>query len=1294
MDELSQERRNAIIDALQRGVTPKLLPSHRYAMQLTPGRRGHYVTLVDGQGPTPEGEFVYHTLGLDVPTDLNFDQFTEPTRRGDNEYVKKLNGQEVRIRYLSPNGRNWKYTSAGDQWALTKRAEVLVRIPVTIHGENADDGHAYNRGEQFYTVKWPTVQGLDAIALNATLTDAQKNHFIKDEVKQQLGLVDASSLVDHSSNEDKMYDPTREHHWLISYQINQPGAHGPRTSLVLNQPMGVLHNTSIIPHVQSVLPVCFEKHDDHLCVARALGALLEVPMEQIAANFDYTFGRKWRRLGLTSNQLFEWCRLEGRNAWCTHMGDMGRWNIIVQKDEKNTERAVSWAIAEGHIYMYKDAHLLASDENQGFAESTSFKVQMEMEPRIKGDFSKETNTRVPDVRTWQLWAGEVSHAAGEIRPGYFYVHYELADVRMELCRRGRSPKVTWGGEQYSQIVVECVEALDGQTGTCVIKKLPPEMDKILAWLDRIEELTGHRIIWQGEGLPNLCYQVFRLLLKGTRQNLTPRQKRTIFEAQNGLCAICKEAPVMEYDHITPVRASFRGEAQTFQGLCLACHGDCTKFQSDSIGLESSLSPFACRAYRDSPKHPGLVHIVHTAQSEAHKKHMKLLDIVRCRYSAAAHYDLASFPRFCVLDNIEPFDITRPNLGDLNFIDPPAHKNLYLDELPMTGPLWYSELEARHALSHGIIQWSDVKATYKATGRIPRDSVEAVLALMEAAWGKENQLAKDSWNSALGIMGGDFLERYHLVTSTTQLPALGSRFKKVLFEMNGEDVTLYDHITPIPLVSCQSTRPFWDMILGWEYTKVSALCYAIQRMMEPRNILQIQTDSVLIANTKRKADELNSIAEMTYEDVCHLSNPQGLQKFKKRAVGADYPIRQGDTGKIFQEKKPKEMKGQRHEIRRNATLLTLSKVWRDIPAPVENGRINTDAACRHVLNGHNIWIDGMGGAGKTTLGQQIVQELRSMKKTVSIIAKTHSACRRFGGDGVETADKWLNKYVGKACGPLPDVVFIEEISMIDLRLWGFISTLFQTRKCQIVLSGDLFQLKPPKNTWNGSDVPRHAFRDSDLLYELADGNRCFLDANMRSDPVIFEFAKTLRQPGACLQERLAEAREKFPPTKRIPDHVLVMSHSKRVDYNGQYNALKKPVDAMFLEKPTVKCRDDCEPQSMWIWPGMKLMGQKTAKSKGAKQKPYCVKSMMYEVVSCDKRIITVKSADGDVSAIPTASACDLLRLCDALTYARAQGLTLSGLIVLADTTKDHFEMEHLNMGVTRAAHSSLVEIRDL
>ena len=134
--------------------------------------------------------------------------------------------------------------------------------------------------------------------------------------------------------------------------------------------------------------------------------------------------------------------------------------------------------------------------------------------------------------------------------------------------------------------------------------------------------------------------------------------------------------------------------------------------------------------------------------------------------------------------------------------------------------------------------------------------------------------------------------------------------------------------------------------------------------------------------------------------------------------------------------------------------------------------------------------------------------------------------------------------------------------------------------------------------------------------------------------------------------------------------------------------------MFLEKPaSLKCRDDCQPQSMWLWGGMKIMGQKTVKAAGQK-KPYCVKSMMYEVVSCDENLVTVRTADGEVSAIPTAKACELLRLCDALTYQRAQGLTLSGLIVVADSQKEHFELEHLNMGLTRSTHSSLVEIRDL
>ena len=879
---------------------------------------------------------------------------------------------------------------------------------------------------------------------------------------------------------------------------------------------------------------------------------------------------------------------------------------------------------------------------------------------------------------------------------------DLTDIRKDLCRRGRSPKVSWDGEQYRRLSVQCVKDIDGCEGECVIRRLPVTMDKILAWLDRLEEMTGHSFIWQGEGLANLTLQIFKVLLKASRQNLTPDEKRAISLQQGGKCKMCEDAPICEYDHTTPVRASYTGSSQNFQGLCLACHAECTRYQSDAVRLDSQLSPYACGTYREQKGHPGLVHIAHQAQSEAHKKHMKLLDIVRCRFSAAAHYDLESFPCFCVFDNIQPFDITNPRLGDLNFIEPPSHKHVNVDEsfvslndLPVTGPMWYSELEARHCLSHGIIDWSHFKATFRATGRIPRSAVESALAVMEAAWGTEEKLAKDSWNHAVGVMGGSFLERYHVVTTESQLPALGTKFKIVDLE---DDRRVYDHITPIPLKSCESLKPFFDCIMGWEYTKVSALCYAIKRVLEPRNILQIQTDSVLMANTKRKAEELTKIEQMTYEDACRLSNPseEGLHAFKKREIEVSYPIRKGDHGRIFQQKSAKLMSSS-HKITRHIHLQTLSKVWREIPTPAENGRLNTDEVLRHVLNGHHLFIDGMPGAGKSELGIAIVNQLRAMKKTVAIIAKTNAACRRFGCDAV-TADKWLNHHVKNAHGSIPNVLFIEEISMIDLRLWGYISTLFQLGRCQIIMAGDLFQIQPPKNTWCGVPVPKNALGGSDLLYQLAGGNKCFLDINMRSDPVIYEFAKSLRAPGVDLKERLQTAKQLFPPTTRIPDHVLVNSHNKRVNINKQCNDLKKPLGAMFLEmEKSLNCRDECLPQSMWVWVGMKLMGQKTVKQKDPEtEQPrvICMKSQMYTVTRCNERTITVGTSDGTQSTIPTTKACEYLRLCDAITYQRAQGLTLSGVIVLADTEKPYFEITHLNVGVTRATHSSLVEIRDL
>ena len=67
---LPTERAEALFSALKSGVLPKRLKSNRYALRIG-GLRGFNVTLVNKDGPTEEGVFVYGELGLSIPTDLS-----------------------------------------------------------------------------------------------------------------------------------------------------------------------------------------------------------------------------------------------------------------------------------------------------------------------------------------------------------------------------------------------------------------------------------------------------------------------------------------------------------------------------------------------------------------------------------------------------------------------------------------------------------------------------------------------------------------------------------------------------------------------------------------------------------------------------------------------------------------------------------------------------------------------------------------------------------------------------------------------------------------------------------------------------------------------------------------------------------------------------------------------------------------------------------------------------------------------------------------------------------------------
>ena len=1104
---------------------------------------------------------------------------------------------------------------------------------------------------------------------------------MKAEAKRQLGITNGiNPVLESISGEEWKYDPSRE--WKLDWSRTHPSDHGPTTEVVLNQAMGALLDSSI-PYQGMIFDVCLQAFDDKFCVPRALAEISDINMtlDEICLSFDAMLNHtRWRNMGLTPRQLEQWCLESGRPVFIIFRTLRG-WTTRGCQPEEQLGKSIAFCAHDSHCFMYRDAHVLAKmAKEDNLPEETH--LVWDVKPIIQGEFI----SKAPEFALWERWSGT-------IKPGNFYTG-DLKVVREQLCNMGRSPLVSMRDRgAYSRLVIECVESLDSTKGKCCIQEIraPQGMDvddfvsKVGEWLKNIYEMTGHVFKWKLEGLPYLALSVMKRLMRASRQRLSRAEKLNIQERQNYKCANCHEAGIDEFDHITPLRVSNRTTTQHFQGLCTACHSEVTRFESDSFRLESHFSPFAWKSYVSTARAPNLAFRPHRDRDRGTEVHAVEYDIRRCRQNSLRHYNLASFPCFCALDSVKELDMTNLKLGDLNFIQPRDGRLSELMMIPLCGAMWYSELVARHALETGLIQWSDVKLTMTATGRIPKECFEHALDIMCSAW-SDDDMEKASVNQLVGLMQKEFLTKVKCVTTQNELPSYGKEVMEFTYEDDGETKTLYDHITVIPMVTCKTFRPIHDCIMGWEAVQLARLRDWIEKCGVPRqSITDVKTDALRISGGQRKRKALDMIELVTYEGTDRMHS-SGMNRY--RQGDCSYPIRHGDTGLVYKReaRSKKPLPGETYDkIQRCVEPCYLTKTWHNISTRNASGETDFSDVHKWVMSGNSIYIDGMGGAGKTTLGQDLVKNLRAAGKTLKIIAKTHNACLRFGYEAM-TADKWCNWHVKKAKGGNIDVLFIEEVSMINVGLWSAISTFVQKGKLQLILSGDLFQLDPPKNSWCGADVPEYALATSDLFYELSGGARCYLDQNMRSDAIIFEFGKTLRTQGVDFKERLEAAKLLFPATDRIPDCVLCISHAKRKRVNEWLNTLLKPENAMRLEIGDYHGRCDWEPQDMWIWPGMKVIGEK---------KP-CRKSQLYEVTACGKSItvkaITHDGSDEPAITIPIDNAPHVFRMSFACTYARAQGLTLQGLIFVSDCENPNFTIRHLNMGITRATHSSLVEVR--
>ena len=105
-------------------------------------------------------------------------------------------------------------------------------------------------------------------------------------------------------------------------------------------------------------------------------------------------------------------------------------------------------------------------------------------------------------------------------------------------------------------------------------------------------------------------------------------------------------------------------------------------------------------------------------------------------------------------------------------------------------------------------------------------------------------------------------------------------------------------------------------------------------------------------------------------------------------------------------------------------------------------------------------------------------------------------------------------------------------------------------------------------------------------------------------------------------------------------------------------------------------DNNRPQTMWLWPGLRLLGAGHKVQKG----------IFVTVKACDTEKVIL---DNDLT-LTHSQVCQSLRLSYAITYASCQGLTLKGRVRLEAQSR-HLTTRHLYVGISRGTRCDLVEV---
>ena len=158
------------------------------------------------------------------------------------------------------------------------------------------------------------------------------------------------------------------------------------------------------------------------------------------------------------------------------------------------------------------------------------------------------------------------------------------------------------------------------------------------------------------------------------------------------------------------------------------------------------------------------------------------------------------------------------------------------------------------------------------------------------------------------------------------------------------------------------------------------------------------------------------------------------------------------------------------------------------------------------------------------------------------------------------------------------------------------------------------------------------------------------------------------------------------------YYICLSHKNRMRINKWQNDLEKEQHRDKLFIPSYGFIKGCssQPQDMWVWPGMQLIG-------GGRTSRKVLNGVCYIVHSFDDLHLRVTTHpdfgdEDEIIELEMREASDNLRLCYAAVYHSCQGRTLKQQhVLLMDTHKKYFTGRHLYVGASRVTSGEYLHV---